>query len=509
MTPPLSADLSRSSTQEIATRALLLQGQHGSVAALAREYGVPRQKIYDARRQAEQALGTAFAARSAVQPGTFTLQVSEADIARTVIALRVATPSSIRDEVALLPIIYGTGWSYGKIHAVLVGAERQAAERLREVDLSPVQNVALDEMFSQGEPVFGGIDLDSGYLLLLEACPSRSGAEWAEVLGALSEEQHLSPAVVVKDAGSGLAAGVAAAWPKAEERDDLFHAVYLIGKEAAHLERRAYGAIGLVEVTEARRRRATTAARSATLDAELALARERMTGVIDRYDAFEALRRHAGRMLALTERGSGQLRTSTEVADALTRVAEEMERLGGRRIAKIAGYLRNRAAGLGRYLDALQQSLDLATEAAGGPVAVAATVRAYQASLEVEQGGPRWDRRARRDELKAATRHLLDATARDPKRLQSAVAAIVPLLVARHRASSNIENLNSVLRPYLAVQKHAQQGFLNLFRFYWNTRTREWGRHKGTSAHELLTGVPVADWLTQLGYPPSQAAAAN
>jgi hypothetical protein len=66
-------------------------------------------------------------------------------------------------------------------------------------------------------------------------------------------------------------------------------------------------------------------------------------------------------------------------------------------------------------------------------------------------------------------------------------------LVARHRASGNIENLNSVLRPYLAVQKHAQQGFLNLFRFYWNTRNREWGRHTGTSAHEVLTGEVVPD----------------
>jgi transposase-like protein len=121
------------------------------VAALAREYGLHRQKIYDARRQAEQALGTAFAARSAAKPGTFTLQVSEADIARTVIALRVATPSSIRDEVALLPVIYGTGWSYGKIQAVLVAAEKEAAEQLRMVDLSPVRNVALDEMFSQGK----------------------------------------------------------------------------------------------------------------------------------------------------------------------------------------------------------------------------------------------------------------------------------------------------------------------------------------------------------------------
>ena len=233
-----------------------------------------------------------------------------------------------------------------------------------------------------------------------------------------------------------------------------------------------------------------------------------MTQSIDRYDRYEALRRQVRRMLALTERGSGELRSSSEVTEALTIVADEMLALGGRRVLKIATYLRNRAAGLGRYLDALQQRLDAAAEAAGGSVATAAAVRAYQASLEVHQGGPCWDRKARRDELKAATRHLLDATAHDPQRLQSVLALVLPILVARHRASSNTENLNSVLRPYLAVQKHAQQGFLNLFRFYWNTRNREWGRHKGTSAHEVLTGEVVPDWLTFLGYPPSQGAPA-
>jgi len=507
MTRLVATDPSPSSVREIAIRALLLQGQHGGVSSLAREHGVHRQWIYDVRQQAEEALTAAFAARETPPAGTFTLEVSEDDIARTVIALRVATPSSIRDEVALLPIIYGKGWSYGKIQAVLADAEKRATALNRQVDLSAVEHVALDEMFSQGKAVFGGVDLDSGYLLLLDVCPTRSGAEWAEVLGAQQEDQGLSPSVVVKDAGSALAVGVGAAWPEAEQRDDLFHALYLIGKEAAHLERRAYKSIGTVEVLLARRRKAGSPTRRRSLGKELAIAKEAMARSIERYDQFEALRRETRRMLALTERGSGQLRTSSEVTVALTRIADEMERVGGPRILKIAGYVRNRAAGLGLYLDALQRRLDEATEAAGGRAATAAATRAYQASLEVHQGGPPWDRAARRDELKAATIHLLDVTGRDPERLQGAVAVVLPLLVARHRASSAIENLNSVLRPYLAVQKHAEQGFLELFRFYWNTRTREWGRHKGTSAREALTGAPVADWLTLLGYPPGKATA--
>ena len=58
----------------------------------------------------------------------------------------------------------------------------------------------------------------------------------------------------------------------------------------------------------------------------------------------------------------------------------------------------------------------------------------------------------------------------------------------RHRASSAIEGFNSALRPFLYVQKRATQGFLNVFRAYFNLRTRRSGRHKGTSAYEKITG---------------------
>lgn len=506
---PASLPLPPSSAVEAAIQALASQGRHGIVAALAREYGVSRSKIYDLRARAGRALASSFAPPEPEDRGSFTLRVRSADIARTIIALRVATPSSIRDEVALLPIIYGTGWSYGTIHGVLVEAEAKAARALAEVSLAKVNAVALDEMFSQQVPVFAGIDLDSGYLIALEVRPTRSGADWAEVLMELDREQDLRPVVVVKDAGSGLAAGVSAAWPKAEQRDDLFHVVYLLGKEAAHLERRAYGSIAAVETLWARSRRPQTPAQRESGRKGILIARADMDHCIERYDQFERLRQEAGRTLTLTERGRGELRAAGEVTTTLVRIGTEMATLGGKRVVKLAGYLQNRATGLGLYLAALRIRVDAAAESAGGAAATAAMIRAYQASLEVEQGGPAWDRTARRQEVTSATAALLDATGRDPERLQRVVAVIVPLLVARHRASSAIECLNSVLRPYLVVQKHAHQGFLNLFRFYWNTRTREWGRHKGTSAHEVLTGASVPDWLSFLGYPPGAPTTEN
>ena len=103
---------------------------------------------------------------------------------------------------------------------------------------------------------------------------------------------------------------------------------------------------------------------------------------------------------------------------------------------------------------------------------------------------------ALQDQLGAASASLLEA--------------VEAVLHQRHRASSAIEGFNAALRPYLYVRHKgaraasgSTQGFLDLFRAWFNLRTRRWGRHKGTSAHECLTGQRVHDWLTLLGCPPS------
>jgi hypothetical protein len=55
---------------------------------------------------------------------------------------------------------------------------------------------------------------------------------------------------------------------------------------------------------------------------------------------------------------------------------------------------------------------------------------------------------------------LVMVAERDPARLHQLAAAVLPILATRHRASSAVENLNSVLRPDLFVRKHAEQDLL-------------------------------------------------
>ena len=58
---------------------------------------------------------------------------------------------------------------------MLVEAEGRAARFNAQVSLGGVEAGALDEMFSQGEPVLAGVDLDGGYLFGLSLSPTRDG----------------------------------------------------------------------------------------------------------------------------------------------------------------------------------------------------------------------------------------------------------------------------------------------------------------------------------------------
>lgn len=495
-----------SSAVSIAVAALAAQGQYGIVTELAREHDVPRKKVYSLRETARAALHQVLSPETTTRPTPPAAPIDSADLHRAILALRVVTPASFRDIEDLAPILFGRKVGYGTIVAIVHEAERRAAELNRTDDYRGVQTIVLDEMFSQGHPVFAGIDPDSGALLLLEPHKTRTGQQWADALGPLAAHQGLAPARVVKDAGSGLALGVQTVWPGIEENDDLFHASYLLGQQQIRLYRRAIKEMTMQMELEAKRARYRKAKKRRSLGQQIRAAKGRTERAIERHDQYERLQRRALAVLELSDRGSGALRTKEEVVRVLTEVAAGLRALGGKQICKVASYLENRAVGLGQYLDELAARLVVARQQLGEEV-VAAGVRAYQASLMVHRGGPMWDRAARRSELHDAVEALLEATGRAPDRLLLAFGAVLPVLAGRHRASSSIENLNSVLRPYLVVHKHAGAGFMQLFRFWWNRRKRRWGRFAGTSAHELLTGEVVEDWLTTLGFPPSSAAA--
>lgn len=504
-------------TGALAKEVLQAEGRHGRMSEIARELDVERRRLYELRGRAEALLAREFdlsqdddAKTGALESDPpddqvlFSLPVTVAHLKRASIALRVIAPASIRDIVALLPVLFGeeASLSFGTIQSTLTEAGRRAADSLRSVALSSIDGVVLDEMFSQNRPVLAGLDPATQYLFLLATRPSRTGEEWNKALEKLRDGQGLTPERVVKDAGTGLAKGVTATWSGTEQRDDTFHAIREFGQARFYLERRAFGAVSKEYECEERRAQVDDEERRRRAGQRWRQAKEHAAEAIERFDAFERLCERAHQYLKLMPPGTGELYAPEEIRSALQDIGLEMMEIDGPHARKAGRYLKNRAPGLALHLKGLGEELSRVTEEAGGSAMAKAAARLYQATLDERSRTTNEHKRTMyANELRAAIRELATKAKGDAARVQQAMKAIFPVLDKRERASSAIENFNSVLRPYLVVHKNVEQNFLDLFRFYWNMRAREWGRGKGTSAYQQLTGVRVSDWLKLLGYP--------
>ena len=292
MTVLQRTDLTTSQKIQCAAAAVSGQHAHGSKTALSEAYEISRPTVYAVGAAAESVLRSHFET-PLLQGAAVDVRVDDAQLRRAVVALRVLAPNAIRPIEDLVPLLYpGVKVSYGTIQQMLAEAEGRAARFNVQVSLGGVEAGALDEMFSQGEPVLAGVDLDSGYLFGLSLSATRDGEAWAELLRE-GQAQGLELSVVVKDAAKGIAAGVREVFPHAEQRDDCFHVLYEMNKVRRRLERRAYAAIeregealgrlGKIRACDKVRRRKAKRA--------LSSARRECAEAIERFDAFEAVLR--------------------------------------------------------------------------------------------------------------------------------------------------------------------------------------------------------------------------
>ena len=340
-------DLTTSQKIECAAAAVAGQHEHGSKTALSETYEISRPTVYAVGATAEAVLRTHFEA-PLLQGAAVEVRVDDAQLRRAVVALRVLAPNAIRPIEDLVPVLYpGVKVSYGTIQQMLVEAEGRAARLNAQASLDGVEAGALDEMFSQGEPVLAGVDLDSGYLFGLSLSATRDGEAWAGLLRT-GQAQGLGLSVVVKDAARGIAAGVSEVFPRAEQRDDCFHVLYEMNKVRRRLERRAYGAmeregealgrLGKIRAhDQARRRKAKRA---------LSRARRECAEAIERFDEFEAAMGTLHGALECVDLASGELHRPEHVEALIEHAARRIESLGAGECAKLAKYLRNRAPGL-------------------------------------------------------------------------------------------------------------------------------------------------------------------
>lgn len=453
---------------------------------LAEERGVSRKFVYEQQHRAEAALNSAFEPESLPDDFLGWLPITRSWMERTVVSSALECHGSVRGIREHVNSITGRFLSEGNICGILDRARVKAQPINDSQDLGLIHAGAHDEIFSQGTPVLTGVEPASTFVYLLEPSHGRDEVAWWAALTEKRECQGLSLDVSISDAARGLRAGVKAAFPDIEMRGDVLHAQMEVSEMMTYLENRAYGRLTHLEEEERKMRRAKERGTGKGRSKHLALARQRARDAMTLFDEMEILTDWWTEQIQLI---GPDLAHRQELYDWLVR---EMEARASRshRIGPVVTYLKNQRDSLLAFVFEVQSGLE---RIAQGFQVSPALVDAVYHQFALDPDDPRQD---------VVQCRLAEEA---PEQADAIVEAVADHLDRVLRASSAVENINSILRGYFFLRRSIGPGFLELLRFYLNHRCfrrSERPERVGKSPRELLTGQAHAHWLELLGYPP-------
>ncbi len=454
------------------------------LSALARENEVSRKFVYKQIDTAEQALDGAFGAPPKDDRVLFHIPVTKAWLQQIVLCLTLHCHSSYRGARDFLRDTFDHELSVGSIHNIVMDAVEKARHVNSQEDLSALQVGAHDEIF-QGDPVLVGVDPVSTYCYLLAQEPSRDANTWGVHLLDLSE-RGLALDYTIADAGKGLRAGQAEAWPTVPCRGDVFHAEREIGKMVTYLENRAYGCIGAREKLERKMRTAKSRHQGQSLSKRLAIARKAEATAIRLADDLRVLSEWMRRDVLSLVGPEAPIRR--ELFDFIAQEMRAREHLAPHRIRPVRLALENQRDDLLAFVEDIDQQLTVIAQQ--HQVSLQHVREVFEMGHFAPADPAHWQK---------DTELWKRLGSRYP-RVRDAVEQVVEKTV---RASSMVENLNSRLRCYFFLRRRIGPDYLELLRFFLNQRPYPRSRKEtrtGKSPAEILHGKSFPHWLAQLGF---------
>ena len=478
----VAASLSPASRKSLAIEVL---SKAEPVSHLAAQHQVSRKFLYQQRQKADEALSEVFSSPRKEQEVLFYLPVTQTWLFQLILALVLICHCSYRGVVELMRDLFDLSISVGTIHNRLQAAAEQAAAINLAQDLSPIQVGLHDEIFQGSQPVLVGVDAGSTYCYLLAAAEHRDEDTWGVHLLDASE-QGLVPDYTIADAGKGLRAGQAAAWPDTPCHGDIFHIQHQCKGLANFLSRRAAGATSRRQKLEQEMDKAKQKGRGNTLSTRLTLARLAETQVLHLADDVKSLMQWLNHDILALAGPPWQERQ--ELFDFIVEELRRREALVSHRICPLRTALENQRDDLLAFALVLDQKLAEIAQRFRTPLylvrAVCLLHRKKPSSCTY------WQRWNHLHYQLAGKFHLL-------------MQAVTEAMKQTPRASSLVENLNSRLRNYFFLRRQLGPQYLDLLKFFLNHRTfmrSECPERVGKSPTALMTGQKHPHWLELLGF---------
>jgi hypothetical protein len=475
-------DLSPQTRIHIVRLAWLHQGVYGKMTDLAKAYQISRTFLYQLIFMANLQLEILFSDEKLL------FQKDHRHLEQLLLLLRLEGNCSLLSISSILKALESHSNSVGSLSQFF----QSAGQALPSTLLMPSKKLVFylsDEIFAIHKPILVTIDAQSTAILNIELASDRSAETWKAHFEALENHQFVSLGMA-SDRGKGVVAGYQAACDMALWVADYFHEFRGLFEVLKQLERKAYGAINK-EYDAART--FANAKSEAHLQKRLQQyeiahdACERAIALYDQLDLLLDLLRDALHLCS----PHGKLRTPAGVRSELTLLFDMIDALDGAAITQTLKPIRKHLDDIlvpFKQLEAIASELRLLVP----PEALDFLVLAWHHDhVSSPSGSKRKHYHQREREFYLACAEGLLGDAFDPFK-----ALVFDKLDSIVRASSLVEMVNSLIRPYLRSCKgQITQEALNLIMFYHNHRRYKSGKRQGKAPIELLSGKPLkAPW---------------
>jgi hypothetical protein len=369
---------------------------------------------------------------------------------------------------------------------------QSAGQRLASTLLMPSKKVVFylsDEIFTIHIPILLTIDAQSTAILKIELASDRSAETWRAHFEALENHYFLSLGMA-SDRGLGLVAGYQGACDTGLWVADYFHEFRDLFALLHRLERKAYAAIAKEDDAARKFAGAKSEANLAKRLQQYDTTHHACEQAMGLYDQLAMLLHWLREALQLCS-PQGRLHTQENVRSELMLLLDLIQELDCAAISKTLKPLRKHVDDI---LVPFKQAEVIATElrCVVPQDSLDFLVLAWHHDHLIYQSGskpPRYHQKER-DFWLACAEGLLGSEFATLK------ALVFDKLDTIVRASSLVEMVNSLIRPYLnSCKGQITQETLNLIMFYHNHRRYKSGKRQGKAPLELLTGKPLeAPW---------------
>ena len=531
-------DVTVSDRLDIAQRYYKPDRPWGEVVGLAREYELSRTAIYDITKQAvvlfeprlpgpapcvKRLLPCETISQSVAKEKTNTREEAERQRNRLILTSVFPGGVTMRPLEEILKEAPVEDWSDISIWRFVNESGTKAYPILTQVNYAnvslPLILVDIDETFFDGYPVLFVVEP-----LSLSICGfhvprdgDRSSNTWAPFLLTLQEDQHLDIYAGVGDAAKPYPGTLQAILERDDRfQEDIFHQLRDLETLQHKLENGAYRAFAAEYKTGAQWHKESAiddAHRSAQLQEKLGQAKIESLRWAELHDDFVEYASWVADAFEIVDLRSGEIRSRETNEWLLDEAIAKMAQLDHPDVVKMSERLHKHKKYLLCYLDWLETQL----------FPLQAELHAYLHEPELEKVllqavGRKWrlqheiqsmQRRAFRPSLRQAEQELATWIEGDTF-LEQWSTKVYTLLEWVQRASSAVENINSIFKPLVTRKKHFDNSdtllhFVALFVLWHNMRVFKEGKRKDHSPFEIL-GIDLGekDWRTLLGYLPVQ-----